>query len=81
MGVGLEDSLSSESLGDPSSDREDLGIVSPFLDDFNTFSPISDLNRSSEPGSLLQFFREKRDAMLEGRLFPELTLEVEDIVQ
>ena len=76
-GTQLEDSSGYESLGDPSSAREDLGVISPLQDDFDTFSPISDLNLSPEPRSLLQLFREKRDALLGGRLLPELILEVE----
>jgi len=62
----LGDSFSNE----PSSADEGLGVTSPLWDDFDVLSLVSDLNHIPEPGSLLEFFREKRDALLGGVLVP-----------
>ena len=43
---------------------------------FDAPSQTSGLNLTPEHGSQLQIFREKRDALLGGRLLPELSLKI-----
>ena len=70
MGVGLEvpqDSSLSSSFG---SREEHLNIGSPFQDDLDVAAAEFDLHLSLQPGSLLQFFREKREAVVGGIFLP-----------
>ena len=66
-GAGLEDFP--RSLGDPLALRK-ISVSPPLRDNFDTSSLVYDLNLSSEPRSLPQFYQEKHDVLLEGRLLP-----------
>ena len=50
---------------------------SSFSNDFEASSSGSGLNLSTKPESLLHFFRERREAVLEGCLHPVLPMETE----
>ena len=54
-----------------------LSISSSFPDDPNVSAAESDLHLSSKPRSLLQYFREKRVAVLGSRIPFELPLDIE----
>ena len=67
-----------ESLSGSSGAREKLLSIGSLFQDYSDAPSLgSGLNLSPEPWSLLQFFHEKREALLEGCLRPEFSLETE----
>ena len=76
-GCWLGGSLGLDLSGSFGAREEHLSICSPFQDDPDVSATGSDLHLRLVPGSLLQFFREKREVVLGGSLPFEFPLEIE----
>ena len=76
-GCWLEGSSTRASVVYSGAREEHLNIGSPFQDDPDGSATESNLHLNSVPGSLLQFFREKWEAVFRGNLPSEFSLKIE----